>query len=230
MYVILLHILYRSDRPSYPATLSPPPLRVQSNTAVKPPPAVNNGMLCVSARAHACAAAVGSMYVFHPVAKTAWASCSQRSQQHGCLHTFTANCCHSFRPCQYYYNKTRSRLQETSAKMISEYNIGGICIFKLVFCLSEGLSLKSNEIFVQCLNKHCLLPKKPQRRTTEQVKLRKRTLQADWVYCHNQIGCNVLNFGGGQTFTINQQKITICYYLEMNIKIDLQFNTSKYVI
>lgn len=52
-----------------------PSLRVRGNAAVKPLPAVNNGTLCVkvlhvSVCAHTCATAVGSMYVFKPVAIT----------------------------------------------------------------------------------------------------------------------------------------------------------------
>lgn len=52
-----------------------PRLRVWGNAAVKPLPAVNNGTLCVkvlqvSVCARTCVAAVGSMYVFKPVAIT----------------------------------------------------------------------------------------------------------------------------------------------------------------
>lgn len=52
-----------------------PSLYVWGNAAVKPLPAVNNGVLYVKALhvsvcAHTCATAVGSMYVFKPVAMT----------------------------------------------------------------------------------------------------------------------------------------------------------------
>lgn len=45
--VSLLHLHSSFDSQGYHATLSPLPLRVWSNTAVKPLPAVNNGTLCV---------------------------------------------------------------------------------------------------------------------------------------------------------------------------------------
>lgn len=45
--VSLLHLHASFDSQGYHAALSPLPLRVWSNTAVKPLPAVNNGMLCV---------------------------------------------------------------------------------------------------------------------------------------------------------------------------------------
>lgn len=51
IYLTLLHLLLSFDSLGY-ATLSPAPLRVWSNTAVKPLPAVNNGMLCVWVCAH----------------------------------------------------------------------------------------------------------------------------------------------------------------------------------
>lgn len=92
--VSLLHLHHRFDGQGCHATLSPLPLRVSSNAAVKPLPAVNNGTLCVktSAKAlcvcvcmrmyvcvHTCAAAVGSMYVLQPVAKT-WQPAATKAQ------------------------------------------------------------------------------------------------------------------------------------------------------